>query len=90
MTATIGHSSIVIAFIAALIGIMSPIVAARLAGDRFRMVAGYAILGQFVFVTVAAVALIYGLVATDFSIRRCRVSSVLAPTIWSTCQDLLL
>ena len=69
MTATIGHSSIVIAFIAALIGIMSPIVAARLAGDRFRMVAGYAILGQFVFVTVAAVALIYGLVATDFSIK---------------------
>ncbi|MGZ8467619.1 MAG: heme lyase CcmF/NrfE family subunit, partial [Candidatus Binatia bacterium] len=69
MTASIGHSSIVIAFIAALIGIMSPIVAARSAGDRFRMVAGYAILGQFVFVTVAAVALIYGLIATDFSIK---------------------
>ena len=54
MTATIGHSSILIAFAAALIGIASPIVAARAAGERFRAVAGYAILGQFVFVTVAA------------------------------------
>ena len=58
MTASIGHSSIVIAFIAALAGILSPIVAARSAGDRFRALAGYAIVGQFVFVTIAAVALI--------------------------------
>ncbi|HSQ13143.1 MAG TPA: hypothetical protein VLM90_08995, partial [Candidatus Deferrimicrobium sp.] len=69
MTASIGHGSILIAFAAALIGIMSPIVAARSASERFRWVAGYAILGQFVFVTVAAAALIYGLVTTDFSIK---------------------
>ena len=55
VTATLGHSSILIAFVAALIGIVSPIVAARSAGDRFRAVARYAIFGQFVFVTVAAV-----------------------------------
>jgi hypothetical protein len=28
--------------------------------------------------------------STDLAIRRCRVSSVLAPVTWRTCQDLLL
>ncbi len=82
MTASIGHSSIVIAFIAALIGIMSPIVAARSAGERFRAVAGYAILGQFVFVTLAAVALIYGLVSTDFSIKYVAFNTTRATPVY--------
>ena len=82
MTANIGHSSILIAFVAALIGIISPIVAARSAGDRFRMVAGYAIFGQFVFVTVAAVALIYGLIATDFSIKYVAFNTTRATPVY--------
>jgi cytochrome c-type biogenesis protein CcmF len=82
VTASIGHSSIIIAFIAALIGIMSPIVAARSAGARFRAVAGYAILGQFVFVTLAAVALIYGLIATDFSIKYVAFNTTRATPVY--------
>lgn len=82
MTASIGHISILIACAAALIGIASPIVAARMAGARFRSVAGYAILGQFVFVTLAAAALIYGLVATDFSIKYVAANTTRATPVY--------
>ena len=82
MTASIGYSSILIALAAALIGIASPIVAARSAGERFRSVAGYAILVQFVFVTLAALALIYGLVATDFSIKYVAANTTRATPVY--------
>ena len=69
MTAAIGHTSILLAFFAALVGVASPLIAARFEPERFRAVARYSIFGQFALVTLAAGALIYGLVSTDFSIK---------------------
>jgi cytochrome c-type biogenesis protein CcmF len=69
VTATLGHTSILLAFLAALVGIASPLIAARFDPERFRSVARYSIFGQFALVTLAAAALIYGLVTTDFSIK---------------------
>jgi len=67
--ATLGHTSILLALFAALCGIVSPILAARSGQERYLDFSRYAIFSQFVLVTLAAAALIYGLVATDFSIK---------------------
>ena len=69
MTSTVGHSSLVLAFFAALIGIANPLIAARFEPDRFRCAARYSIFAQFFFVTIAALALIHGLIGPDFSIK---------------------
>ena len=69
MTATIGHTSIVLAFLCALWGILSPVLSARLGHERYYAAARAAILGQLLLVTVAAGALIFALATTDFSIR---------------------
>ncbi len=69
MTATLGHSAVLLALALAAWGIAAPILHARTGYERFHASARYAIAGQFVLVTVAAGALIYALVATDFSIR---------------------
>jgi len=69
MTAALGHSCILLALALALWGIAAPVLHARTGSERFQVSARYAILGQFVLVTAAAGALIYALVATDFSIR---------------------
>jgi cytochrome c-type biogenesis protein CcmF len=82
VTATLGHSSILLAFLAALVGIASPLIAARFEPERFRAVARYSIFGQFVFVTVAALALIYGLINTDFSIKYVAFNTTRATPIY--------
>ena len=82
MTATLGHSSILLAFLAALVGIASPLIAARFEPERFRAVARYSIFGQFVFVTLAALALIYGLINTDFSIKYVAFNTTRATPIY--------
>jgi cytochrome c-type biogenesis protein CcmF len=69
VTATVGHSSIILAFLCALWGILSPLLSARLGHERYIAGARAAILGQFVLVTLAASSLIFALVTTDFSIR---------------------
>ena len=69
MTATLGHTSIILAFLCALWGILSPVLSAQLGQERYFAAARAAILAQFVLVTVAASALIFALVTTDFSIR---------------------
>ncbi len=69
MTATLGHSCILLALALAAWGIAAPILHARTGNPGFHASARYAIAGQFVLVTLAAGALIYALVATDFSIR---------------------
>jgi cytochrome c-type biogenesis protein CcmF len=69
MTATIGHSSILLAFVIALAGSVIPILVPRGASERYVTFARWGILGQFILVFLAALALIYGLVMTDFSIR---------------------
>ncbi len=82
MTAIIGHSSILLALAFALAGIVLPIVGSRPGRQRYVGWARAAILGQFVFVTVAALALIYGLVATDFSIRYVAFNTTRATPIY--------
>ena len=82
MTAALGHTSILLAFLAALVGLASPLIAARFEPERFRAVARYSIFGQFTLVTVAALALIYGLVATDFSIKYVAFNTTRATPIY--------
>ena len=69
MTATLGHTSILLALLFAVWGIISPILGSRGSHDRYSVFTRCAILAQFVLVTLAATALLYGLVTTGFSIR---------------------
>jgi cytochrome c-type biogenesis protein CcmF len=80
--ATLGHTSILLALFAALCGIVSPILAARSGQERYLDFSRYAIFGQFVLVTLAAAALIYGLVATDFSIKYVAFNTTRATPIY--------
>ncbi len=82
MTAIIGHSSIVVALVLALAGIVFPIAGSRIGHQRAVGWARAAILGQFVFVTVAALSLIYGLITTDFSIRYVAFNTTRATPIY--------
>jgi cytochrome c-type biogenesis protein CcmF len=82
VTAALGHTSIVLAFIAALGGIVSPIAAARSGDDRYLTVARLAIIAQFFLVTLAATALIYGLVTTDFSIKYVAFNTTRATPVY--------
>ncbi len=82
MTAILGHTSILLAFCLAICGIVSPIVAARTGKARYLSFARYAIFGQFLLVTTAAVALIYGLVTTDFSIKYVAFNTTRATPVY--------
>jgi cytochrome c-type biogenesis protein CcmF len=82
VTATLGHSSILLAFLIALSGIVMPFIAARTGEDRYLSIARYAILGQFALVTFAAFALIYGLISTDFSIKYVAFNTTRATPIY--------
>ncbi|MSP41675.1 MAG: heme lyase CcmF/NrfE family subunit [Deltaproteobacteria bacterium] len=82
MTAAIGHTSILLAFVAALVGVASPLIASRYEPERFRLAARYSIFSQFALVTIAALALIYGLVNTDFSIKYVAFNTTRATPIY--------
>ncbi len=82
MTAIIGHSSILVALVFALAGIVLPIIGSRPGQGRYVGWARAAILGQFVFVTLAELSLIYGLVTTDFSIRYVAFNTTRATPIY--------
>jgi len=82
VTATLGHSCILLAFIIALVGMVSPLVAARTGEERYLSLARYALLGQFLLVTLAAFALIYGLISTDFSIKYVAFNTTRATPIY--------
>ena len=69
MTATIGYTSILLALLLALWGIIAPILGSRTGREGFFASTRTAIIGQFILVTVASSALIYALITTDFSIR---------------------
>jgi cytochrome c-type biogenesis protein CcmF len=70
------------AFIGALAGIVSSIIAARSGDGRYLSIARGAILTQFVLVTIAALALIYGLVTTDFSIKYVAFNTTRATPVY--------
>jgi cytochrome c-type biogenesis protein CcmF len=82
VTGALGHTSILLAFIAALGGIVSPIAAARSGDARYLTVARLAIIAQFFLVTLAATALIYGLVTTDFSIKYVAFNTTRATPVY--------
>jgi cytochrome c-type biogenesis protein CcmF len=69
VTATLGQTSIFLALLFAVWGVISPILACRGGSERYFALTRMAILAQFALVTLAAASLIYGLVTTDFSIR---------------------
>jgi cytochrome c-type biogenesis protein CcmF len=82
VTATLGHSCILLAFLIAFSGVVSPVIAARTGEERYLSIARYAIVGQFVLVTFAALALIYGLVTTDFSIKYVAFNTTQATPVY--------
>ncbi len=82
MTATLGHSCILLALVLAIWGIAAPILHARTGIQAFQASARYAIAGQFVLVTTAAGALIYALVATDFSIRYVALNTTINTPVY--------
>jgi cytochrome c-type biogenesis protein CcmF len=82
VTATVGHTSIVLALLCALWGILSPILSVRLGHERYFAAARAAIAGQFLLVTLAASALIYALVTTDFSVRYVAFNTTRATPIY--------
>jgi cytochrome c-type biogenesis protein CcmF len=82
VTAHLGHTSILLAFFCACLGIVIPMVAAKSGDQRFFTAARYAIIAQFALVSVAAGALIYGLVTTDFSIRYVAFNTTRATPIY--------
>jgi cytochrome c-type biogenesis protein CcmF len=82
VTAVVGHISIVLALLCALWDVASPILSARLGHERYYTAARAAILGQFLLVTLAASALIYALVTTDFSIRYVAFNTTRATPVY--------
>ncbi len=82
MIASIGHTSIVLAFLLALWGIIAPILGARTGRDGFLTSARAGITGQFLLVTLASLSLIYALVATDFSIKYVALNTTRATPIY--------
>ena len=82
MISVIGHSAIVLALFAAVCGIVSPILAARTADARYLSVARWAIFAQFALVTLAAAALMYVLVGTDFSIKYVAFNTTRATPVY--------
>jgi cytochrome c-type biogenesis protein CcmF len=69
VTGIIGHTSILLALLCGVWGIIGPILGARRGRDGYSTSTRAAILGQFLLVTLASSSLIYALVRTDFSIK---------------------
>jgi cytochrome c-type biogenesis protein CcmF len=82
VTATLGHTAIFLAFLFALCGVVSPILAYRANSERYLAFTRVAILAQFALVTLAAASLIYGLVTTDFSIRYVAFNTTRATPVY--------
>jgi cytochrome c-type biogenesis protein CcmF len=82
VTGTIGHTSIILAFLLAVAGIVCPLLSTRRDHDRYLAFTRFAILGQFVLVTIAASSLIFGLLTADFSIRYVAFNTTRATPIY--------
>jgi cytochrome c-type biogenesis protein CcmF len=82
VTATLGQTSIFLALLFAVWGVVSPILAWRGRSERYFAFTRIAILAQFILVTLAAAALIYGLVTTDFSIRYVAFNTTRATPVY--------
>jgi len=69
VTATLGYTCLLSALALSVWGILAPILYSRTHQQRLFTAIRIGIVGQFVFVSVAASTLIYALVTTDFSIQ---------------------
>ena len=82
MTATIGWFSVLLAFTLALVGMIVPVLPARREGARVLAVGVASIVGQLALVTVAGIALVYALVAADFSLKYVATNSSLRTPLY--------
>ena len=82
MTAFIGQASLLLAFALALWGIVAPFLYSRTRNQLLSTSIRIGILGQFIFVTLAAAALIYALVTTDFSIKYVALNTTRSTPIY--------
>ncbi len=82
MTATIGQGSILLALALSLWGIVAPFIFSRTRKQLVFTSIRFGILGQFLFVTLAASSLIYGLITTDFSIKYVAFNTTRATPIY--------
>ncbi|HEY7319261.1 MAG TPA: heme lyase CcmF/NrfE family subunit [Candidatus Binatia bacterium] len=82
MIATLGHTSILLALLFAIWGIVNPILGARYNHRRYPHLTRWAILAQFILVTVAAACLIYALILPDFSLRYVAFNTTRATPIY--------
>ena len=82
MTAIIGHSALLLGLLGAIVGIASPLLGARGNRERYFEITFVAIVAQFLFVTLAALALIYGLITTDFSIKYVAFNTTRATPVY--------
>jgi cytochrome c-type biogenesis protein CcmF len=82
VTATLGHTSILLALLFAVWGVISPILASRGNSERYFAFTRIAIMAQFALVTLAAACLIYALVVLDFSIRYVAFNTTRATPIY--------
>ncbi|HWP35850.1 MAG TPA: heme lyase CcmF/NrfE family subunit, partial [Thermodesulfobacteriota bacterium] len=82
MTATVGQASLLAAFVLALLGAAAPVAAVRAGRPAWFAAARAAVLGQFALVTLAALALVYALVTTDFSLRYVAFNTTRATPIY--------
>jgi len=82
MTSTIGYGSLLLATLLAVAGMIAPILWRRTGRNAFFASALAAIVGQFAFVTVAGLTLVYALVTTDFSIRYVAMNTTRATPIY--------
>jgi cytochrome c-type biogenesis protein CcmF len=80
--ATLGHTSILLALLFAVWGIINPIIGARYNHQRYSNFTRWSILAQFVLVTLAATCLIYALITTDFSLRYVAFNTTRATPIY--------
>jgi len=82
VTAIIGHSALLLGLLGAVVGIASPLLGARGNRERYFEITFVAIVAQFLFVTLAALALIYGLITTDFSIKYVAFNTTRATPVY--------
>ena len=82
MTSTLGYASILLALGLALWGILAPVLYHGSPRETLFTGIRAGILGQFVFVTMAAATLIYALVTTDFSIKYVAFNTTRATPVY--------
>ncbi len=75
MTAELGHYALILALIMALVQSVLPLIGAHRRDHTLMALAGPAVIGQFVFVSMAFACLMYAYVVSDFSVMNVAANS---------------